>query len=460
MDKMNGLYSLIRDEPYFSLDFPRTAMEKILKITREDIRGVRAFVTEIKDTFDSVFGDIVRPTVDLVKHFRKILKYQGITLYRSRDDKDGLDGSHNVLSTMNLNYLLQIKAIIVKLVGYLEELHITMVVENTTNTEETLRKYIPLRVWYSSNLTQNCDDGMFNETREYTILLGLIDNTLENYEKLNVSSVGSVEWPKTLQSSVWARYNSTEFMLSCISKLQQITEKGHEDMSNLYAEVDEAVTSNELFRSHSFHETVKSELNWINAKSKLMKDMLANYSQYAISKHQMRFELKHSNLKHSVKSILDTMLSRMDTGMIMKLQIQSEGMKNNVHKWLKSLLKITTSMVNYYENEFVENKTRNLAFWKKPVPDTGVPDQLRYEETDTCHTWPLNLTLREFASHKAPRVIASILENYIDESYQIIHRIKNRMLKASDQVRATISLLDHEMVTYKQQLVFNENFVR
>ena len=249
---------------------------------------------------------------------------------------------------------------------YLNELRIIVDRRNTRNAERVW-KFLPMRI--CSNFTPNCNDMMFNETREYTTLLGLIEDNLEHWLKLNTSLMDGTEFPQALKDSLWARYNNTDFIISCISEFHKIIEKGHEAILKLYGEVDEAVKNNALFSSTSFHETVRPELDWIMAKSNLLRIILTDYSRNSIDKHDMvKIMQKEGHFTHLLKIKLNTILSKLNTDIMIKLQFQSGGLKNNVHRWVQSLLKIASSMVKYYDDDFIENKTRMMKIWEKPHP--------------------------------------------------------------------------------------------
>ena len=461
IDQMNTFTSFIQNQPCLSVDFINIAVRKILEITRQDIGNIRELVADMKKTFDSVFGDIVKPTIDLLKHFHNALAYLVVMFKHSCDEKDGLLGVHGVPITFDPKYLIQIKLLIPTLCGLLEKLSALMVPGNTTNIKETLRKHIPNQLWLNSNLTQNCDHLVFNETREYKALQELIDDTLVNWEKPNEGLSSGEEWSQALKSSVGARYHNTDFMIYCIRELRTVLEKGHKDVSNIYAEVDELAINIALFISPSFHESVEPELNWIKAKSNLLHKVLTEYSQNSISKHQILQNIREDKFKHNLQFTLDSMLSTMNTEIKIKCHIQTEKVKSNVHKWIQSLLKTTSSMAKYYEHDFIENKTRMMEIWKKPIPWLMCASEtLHSQENETWPTWPSSLRLNDFVSQEAPIMIARILKYYVDGLYRIINDVQMRMWKVSEQVKVKFSAMQHKMDTFEKESDFGNDFFR
>ena len=369
---MTALVGFIQQQPHFSGDFIQTAMGNILRMIRDDIGTARNIVVDIRNAFDYVFGDIIKPTLDNLNQLYSALAYLNITTNRLPNGKHGF---HRLPIIFDPKYLIEVKDMIQTLIAFLDALLTRKVPGNITSIDDNVLEYIPIRLWQSSNRSQDCDHLIIREFMGYRQLLESIDDVLENqWADSNRMVVGEMEWPHALKNSVWARYKSIDTMISCVAELYTIIEKGHKEVSELYTQIDDAVRTNAVFRPRSLQETMKFELIEIEVKLLFFRNLITNYARNLINKQDFYRSVVNGNSEDSLKATIDSMLSKVDMDIIMKLQVQSQGMKNNVQNWMLLMLRIIRSLINYYEVESIENKIRSMAIWRKPAPALCTPN--------------------------------------------------------------------------------------
>ena len=459
--KLNDLIRVVKDQPDLSVDSINTAMGKILHVIEEDITITENLVVQIKNTFESEFGDSIQPTINQAQNFDDALSYLVVNIDHAHNNDVHYNGEINN-PAFDTKYLYHVRYKVVTLKAHLDAFYNSVVTRIMLNVEENIQTYIPVRLWLWSNSSFNCEQLIRNEIEEYTALIELIDDTLIGWGDLQRSNANKMQGPEALINTVRMRHNSVRMIISCISELHMIVEKSHEDVSELHRGVDDALTNNALYNTVSFHEAVKSELDDLNSKSKLLQDLFTGYSRNSSTMLDVVEKILNLNIHDSLKTTSETMLSKIDLDTVMKLQIESQSIKTNAQKWIQSALNITNKLAKYYENEMVETKMRGLKIWKKPIPVLGVPEllQYKYEDSETWRTWSFSISLNQFASMESSYEISGILNNYFDELYKKMNWIRRHMLNSLREALTEVSKLEYKMWAYKKKSELNDDYIR
>ena len=460
--KLNDSSRFVKNQPDLSVDSINRAMGNMLHVIKYDIGIIKNLVVKIKETFESEFGDSIKPTMSQAQNFHDALSYLVVNIDHAHNNDVQYNSQNNTAIIFDPKYLFHVRNMIVTLKAHLIAFYNTVVKRIMFKVGENVHKYMPMRLWLMSNSSFNCELVIRNEIEEFTALIELIEDTLRDWGELRGTNSSDRQRPHALINGVRMRHTNVRVTISCISELHMIIENGHGVVSRLHREVDDALINNALYNTLSFHEALKSELDNINSQIELLQDLLIRYSRNSSSMLDVVDEILKNNIHESLKTTTETMLSKMDLDTVMKLQIESQSIKNNAQKWIQSALNITNKLAKYYENEFIETEMRSLKIWKKPIPVLGVPEllQYKYEDSETWRTWSFSLKLNQFVSMEASTEISGILNYYFDKLYKKINWIRRHMLNAFREALAEISRLEEKMVAYKQKSELNDDYIR
>ena len=434
----------------------------MLHVIKYDIGIIKNLVVKIKETFDSEFGDSIKPTINQAQNFHDALSYLVVNIDHAHNNDVQYYSQNNTAIVFDPKYLFHVRNMIVSLKAHLIAFYNTVVKRIMFNVGENIQKYKPMRLWLMSNSSFNCELVIRNEIEEYTALIELIEDILRDWGELRGTNSSDKQRSHALINAVRMSYTNVLVTISCISELHMIIENGHEVVSRLHKDVDDALTNNAVYNTLSFHEALKSELDNINSQRELLQDLLIRYSRNSSSMLDVVDEILKNDIHESLKTTTETMLSKMDLDTVMKLQIESQSIKNNVQKWIQSALNITNKLAKYYDNEFIETKMRSLKIWKKPIPVLGVPEllQYKYEDSEIWRTWSFSLKLNQFVSMEASTEISGILNYYFDELYKKMNWIRRHMLNAIREALVEVSRLEDKMLAYKQKSELKDDYIR
>ena len=410
----------LSDNSGYSFDQVNTALKKLVQYTAEDIEYLRDTVTDVIAIYEEHYSPIIDSVFYHLDRIEQTLRYLTYRTDLAQRQKQGLMVQEARLLNLTLKAILPMRY---------------------TACDYTCGQNQPS--WWQRDNDER--------TKCQQVLERMENNTIDL-----IKEPSEVYAHKVLQEM--------DGLLACVGEYKLTLENAVTDLNNVVSEVNRLQNTQLHFNYDDFLiHTINEELRHTENNISWLSDIKLYYSRNETTKVNLSSAIT-SDAERMFFYTMDSIIAKLETNVISALQTRTEFFEVYLQQLLQESIDVMIQLEPYFAGTYIEEKTRNILFWRHPIAELATPDivRFRYGATETWRTWPRSVDLQDLGSGSSvfDEIAANILPPYAEILHTELQDIRGKFISAKYDALAALEALVADLAAFNVLSAVDENFVK
>ena len=327
-----------------------------------------------------------------------------------------------------------------------------------SNLNDDVRRALPSSLWSSNERRRTCEWLFDREGVRFGSISADITRVLNFWERLQIGK----EWPRRLLWRIETSKSKLIPLKQCANEYRSTITKTLDELSRIKTAAEDTLNTGKGFDFETFEGTFDKDLGAISATGSWLHGQIKKHTAHNISKLEFAEQFFSAQSKEDMVRYMETIFLKTDLEAVSKMRTEARELKAIIQKWFVAGLRAITYLLDFFDEDEVEYKMRNLSLWRQPIVDLRTADVLKYwlNVDDTWRTWPLSVSLRNLITQEGSQYISNILEDYMTGINEALYKVQETSLAIKDEAAVEFDVLWEELQSYKLRSEINDNFVR